>query len=44
MKIAAQNVENGWQNENSGNQILNFNEWSEKFSHVFNKWQMRLKE
>ncbi|ARV13809.1 glycosyltransferase family 4 protein [Polaribacter sp. SA4-12] len=44
MKIAAQNVENSWQNENSGNQILNFNEWAEKFSQVFNKWQMRLKE
>jgi glycosyltransferase involved in cell wall biosynthesis len=44
MKTAAQNVENGWCNENSGNQIFNFDEWSVKFSNVFHKWQMRLKE
>jgi glycosyltransferase involved in cell wall biosynthesis len=44
MKVAVDKVENGWENKNYGNQILTFNEWSEKFLQVFNKWQMRLKE
>mgnify|MGYP000639814027 CR=1 FL=1 len=44
MKSATEQIKNGWINENAGKQILTFDEWSNKFSQVFNKWQLRLKE
>lgn len=44
MKLASEKINNGWLNNNPGNQILTFTEWSEKFSEVFKKWQTRLKE
>ncbi|WP_309609242.1 glycosyltransferase family 4 protein [Flavobacterium sp.] len=35
-------IENNWQNNNSGNQILDYEEWSKKFAAIFNKWHKRL--
>lgn len=44
MEIAVKNLKDGWYNHNPGYQILSFDEWSEKFSQIFNKWQKRLKK
>ncbi|WP_299060604.1 glycosyltransferase [uncultured Polaribacter sp.] len=43
MEIARIQIQKGWKNESLGKQILTFDEWSLKFSEIFNKWQKRLK-
>lgn len=37
-------IENNWNSSNSGNQILNYDEWSLKFAKIFDKWHSRLNQ
>ena len=43
MKIASEQIDKGWKPEKNNDEILSFDEWSDKFSHIFTKWQKRIK-
>jgi glycosyltransferase involved in cell wall biosynthesis len=42
MKIATKQIDSGWELVEKSNQVLTFEEWSNKFSDIFNKWQKRI--
>lgn len=41
METALEKVTAGWKNEEAGNQILDYPEWSKKFAAIFTKWERR---
>ena len=42
MEIARQKIQSGYENTTAGIQIMDYEEWSEKFGQIFEKWHNRL--
>lgn len=43
-QIAYEELNNNLENSNSGNQILDYDQWSKMFANIFDKWQSRLNQ
>ena len=42
MEEAYSKIHSGWENMETGNQILNYQQWSSQFAHIFQKWGGRI--
>ncbi|MEP1487175.1 MAG: glycosyltransferase family 4 protein [Algibacter sp.] len=43
IELSYNKINSGWSNETAGKQILDIEQWSDRFAQVFNKWEERIK-